>query len=197
MAKKSCDKSKYLRKSFIFLVSVIFIFFIVINLVPIVKKSMNANNVRFIGSNDTISIGNVLPLTDASGKNLSTVNVDKRVLNEVNFSVKGVGYKDVSVDYEIYLINNSSSDTINQNYIKVYLTDGNKNPFNYYASNAVPVYSSLRVSNDKPDGKIIYAGSIKGGEKQSFTLRLWLADNYIINNEDKNFEGMIAVRKVS
>ena len=150
---------------------------------------------EFVGDRNTVTIENTLPLTDVSGKSLDS---KEKIIDEVSFSVKGVGNKKRNVNYEIYLINtNVDMDRqINSGFIKVYLTDGDNKPFEFYSKNSVPAYKSLRVSNSQANGKIIYSGSVKGEEIQKFKLRVWLADNYVLNDSDRSFSGTILVKKV-
>ena len=76
------------------------------------------------------------------------------------------------------------------------MTNGDNKPFEFYSKNSVPAYKSLRVSNSQANGKIIYSGSVKGEEIQKFKLRVWLADNYVLNDSDRSFSGTILVKKV-
>lgn len=188
--------SKYFGKNYILVfIGVIFVFLFVF-FMPVIYNLDNNNDVRLIGNDNKISISNVLPLADVSGKNLNVDTINDKILNSLDFSIEGTGSTKKSVDYEVYLIGNSEN-TINTSYVKVYLTDNEDNPFNLYASNVVPTYRDLRVSNTKADAKIIYAGSIKGGERKDFKLRVWLADNYFINDSEQQFSGIIVVRRIS
>lgn len=186
------SSSKFANKSVYILLLAIVLSFGLICLIPGILNKMNSNDVEFIGDKNIVTISNVLPLTDVSGKSLDTKD---KIIDEVDFSVRGVGDKNKKVNYEIYLVNNNSDMEINPGFVKVYLTDENSNPFEYYSKNSVPAYKSLKVSNNRADGKIIYSGSISGTEVQSFKLRIWLADNYVLNDSDRSFSGTISVRK--
>ena len=129
--------------------------------------------------------------------NLDASNVRKEFLNEVAFSIKGIGNEEKAVRYEICLINEATEEEINSNYVKIYLTDNDNKPFNFYNGNAVPVYQSLRISEGSADGKVIYSDIIKGKEIKKFKLRVWLSDAYILNETDRYFSAKIVVRKVS
>lgn len=189
------SNSKFANKGVYILILAIVLSFAFICLIPSISYRINSDNVEFVGDKNTVTIGNTLPLTDVSGKSLDP---KEKIIDEVSFSVKGVGDKKRVVNYEIYLINtNTDTDRqINPGFIKVYLTDGDNKPFEYYSKNSVPAYKSLRVSNSQANGKIIYSGSIKGEEIQKFKLRVWLADNYVLNDTDRSFSGTIVVKKV-
>ena len=189
------SNSKFANKGVYILILAIVLSFAFICLIPSISYRINSDNVEFVGDKNTVTIGNTLPLTDVSGKSLEP---KEKIIDEVSFSVKGVGDKKRVVNYEIYLINtNTDTDRqINPGFIKVYLTDGDNKPFEYYSKNSVPAYKSLRVSNSQANGKIIYSSSIKGEEIQKFKLRVWLADNYVLNDTDRSFSGTIVVKKV-
>lgn len=187
------SNSKFADKSVYILFAAIILSCGLVCLIPNILYKVNSNNVSFIGDRNTVTIENKLPLTDISGKSL---DAKTGIIDEVSFSVKGVGKKNTEVNYEIYLINTNTDMQINPGFIKIYLTDGNNNPFEYYSKNSVPAYKSLNVSNSQANGKIIYSGSIKGEEIQKFKLRVWLADNYVLNDSDRSFSGTILVKKV-
>lgn len=186
------SNSKFANKSVYILLGAIILSLGLICLIPSILEKMNSNDVEFVGDKNTVTIGNTLPLTDISGKSLTA---KEGIIDEVSFSVKGVGDKKKSIYYEMYLINNSTGEEINPGFVKVYLTDGYNKPFEYYAKNSVPAYKSLKVSTKQANGKIIYTGNIKGGETQNFKLRVWLADNYVLNDSDRSFSGTIMVKK--
>ena len=189
------SNSKFANKSVYILLVAIILSFCLICLIPSISYKINSDNVEFVGDRNTVTIENTLPLTDVSGKSLDS---KEKIIDEVSFSVKGVGNKKRNVNYEIYLINtNVDVDRqINSGFIKVYLTNGDNKPFEFYSKNSVPAYKSLRVSNSQANVKIIYSGSVKGEEIQKFKLRVWLADNYVLNDSDRSFSGTILVKKV-
>lgn len=189
--------SKYFEKNYIlFFVGIVFTILFV-SFIPIICDFTNSNDVKLVCDNNKISISNVLPLTDVSGKILNIDSVDSKILDGLDFSIEGTGNKKKSIDYEIYLVGISLENSINPTYVKVYLTDKKGKPFNLYNTNVVPTYKSLRVSDTKADAKVIYAGSIKGGEKKEFKIRIWLDDSYFISDSKQQFSAIINVRKVS
>ena len=190
--------SRYFNKNtFLFVMSIVF-FFLVIIVIGLTKDKFNSNSnsVSLTGTN-SIHISNKLPLTDESGRTLDASNVDDDILNEIAFSVESTGDKNISSNYELYLESNENDDTIDPNYVKVYLTDGDGKAFKDYSGNEVMTYRNLRVSKSSASGKLLYSGTIFGNQKQEFKLRLWLDETYFLSDTKKEFNGIIKVKKLS
>lgn len=190
--------SKYFNKNtFLFVMSIVF-FFLVIIVIGLTKDKFNSNSnsVSLTGTN-SIHISNKLPLTDESGRTLDASNVNDDILNEIAFSVESTGDKNISSNYEVYLESDENDDTIDPNYVKVYLTDGDGKAFKDYSGNEVMTYRNLRVSKSSASGKLLYSGTIFGNQKQEFKLRLWLDETYFLSDTKKEFNGIIKVKKLS
>ena len=190
--------SKYFNKNtFLFVMSIVF-FFLVIIVIGLTKDKFNSNSnsVSLTGTN-SIHISNKLPLTDESGRTLDSSNVDDDILNEISFSVESTGDTNISSNYEVYLESDENDDTIDPNYVKVYLTDGDGKAFKDYSGNEVMTYRNLRVSKSSASGKLLYSGTIFGNQKQEFKLRLWLDETYFLSDTKKEFNGIIKVKKLS
>ena len=190
--------SRYFNKNtFLFVMSIVF-FFLVIIVIGLTKDKFNSNSnsVSLTGTN-SIHISNKLPLTDESGRTLDASNVDDDILNEIAFSVESTGDKNISSNYEVYLESDKNDDTIDPNYVKVYLTDGDGKAFKDYSGNEVMTYRNLRVSKSSASGKLLYSGTIFGNQKQEFKLRLWLDETYFLSDTKKEFNGIIKVKKLS
>lgn len=190
--------SKYFNKNtFLFVMSIVF-FFLVIIVIGLTKDKFNSNSnsVSLTGTN-SIHISNKLPLTDESGRTLDASNVDDDILNEISFSVESTGDTNISSNYEVYLESDENDDTIDPNYVKVYLTDGDGKAFKDYSGNEVMTYRNLRVSKSSASGKLLYSGTIFGNQKQEFKLRLWLDETYFLSDTKKEFNGIIKVKKLS
>ena len=190
--------SRYFNKNtFLFVMSIVF-FFLVIIVIGLTKDkcNSNSNSVSLTGTN-SIHISNKLPLTDESGRTLDASNVDDDILNEIAFSVESTGDKNISSNYEVYLESDENDDTIDPNYVKVYLTDGDGKAFKDYSGNEVMTYRNLRVSKSSASGKLLYSGTIFGNQKQEFKLRLWLDETYFLSDTKKEFNGIIKVKKLS
>ncbi|MCI6899442.1 MAG: hypothetical protein MR846_02490 [Tenericutes bacterium] len=190
--------SKYFNKNtFLFVMSIVF-FFLVIIVIGLTKDKFNSNSnsVSLTGTN-SIHISNKLPLTDESGRTLDASNVDDDILNEISFSVESTGDTKIASNYEVYLESDENDDTIDPNYVKVYLTDGDGKAFKDYSGNEVMTYRNLRVSKSSASGKLLYSGTIFGNQKQEFKLRLWLDETYFLSDTKKEFNGIIKVKKLS
>ncbi|MDD6941182.1 MAG: hypothetical protein SOV80_03135 [Bacilli bacterium] len=190
--------SRYFNKNtFLFVMSIVF-FFLVIIVIGLTKDKFNSNSnsVSLTGTN-SIHISNKLPLTDESGRTLDASNVDDDILNEIAFSVESTGDKNISSNYEVYLESDENDDTIDPNYVKVYLTNGDGKAFKDYSGNEVMTYRNLRVSKSSASGKLLYSGTIFGNQKQEFKLRLWLDETYFLSDTKKEFNGIIKVKKLS
>lgn len=190
-------KKLFKNSSFIFFLFII-ILFVIINLVPLLLAKTNKNDVKLIGPSQ-ITFGNTFPISDETGKIIDASNLKKNLLGEEAFTIVGTGDKNRKVNYEIYLIKEDSS-KIKEDYIKVYLTNNDKErtPFKYYAGAEVPVYRDLKVADVDPNGRIIYSGTIKGGEDKQFLLRMWVSESYsLLEDSDDSFTVDIKVKKVS
>lgn len=190
--------SRYFNKNtFLFVMSIVFFFLIIIVIVLTKDKfNSNSNSVSLTGTN-SIHISNKLPLTDESGRTLDASNVDDDILNEISFSVESTGDKKIASNYEVYLESEENDDTIDPNYVKVYLTDGGGKAFKDYSGNEVMTYRNLRVSKSSASGKLLYSGTIFGNQKQEFKLRIWLDETYFLSDTKKEFNGIIRVKKLS
>lgn len=190
--------SRYFNKNtFLFVMSIVF-FFLIIIVIWLTKDKFNpnSNSVSLTGTN-SIHISNKLPLTDESGRTLDASNVDDDILNEIAFSVESTGDKKIASNYEVYLESDENDDTIDPNYVKVYLTDGDGKAFKDYSGNEVMTYRNLRVSKSSASGKLLYSGTIFGNQKQEFKLRIWLDETYFLSDTKKEFNGIIKVKKLS
>lgn len=186
------------KDSTFILLLVIVLFFVIINMVPFILKATNKNDVKFVGESE-IKVLNTFPISDETGKIIKSLNVKEGLIGESVFKVVGLGDSSKDAEYEIYLVADKSN-KIKGDYIKVYLTNNDKNrtPFNYYGGALVPVYRDLVVSDVDPAGRVIYSGVIKGGEEKEFLLRIWLSESYsLLEEEEEFFKARIYAKKIS
>ena len=157
------------------------------------KKNVDNNSisVRFETS-DIIEIKNILPVSDSLGKSFTGEGTEEGVQGFVEFSVTNV--LDESVNYEVYLTKQESSNEIKDNYVKFYLTDFSDNPVSGYEGNLIPTYYSLAYMSDKPSSKLLYTGKLDAKSSNEFRLRIWLSDNYAISNFEESFKVDVDVR---
>lgn len=145
--------------------------------------------------NRNVYLENTLPVTDKIGRELDGVNSSTGIYGFKEFSIEN-NY-DKKVDYQIYLrVKNSCENIIDEDFIKLYLTDTNNNPLSGFENNKLPSYSSISSLNDKPDGKLLYTGSINKNSISKFRLRVWVSDLYSINRDKECFSFDIYVRSI-
>ena len=81
-------------------------------------------------------------------------------------------------------------------YVRMYLTDGDNDlPLLGYQDD-IPTYRELKISESNADGKQLYVGTLKNGEKKNFKLRMWLDEAYPITPEMKSFKIALFVKVV-
>lgn len=146
------------------------------------ENSINTGYVSFSyteSDTNVIKISNAVPISDANGKILSGEE------EMFDFSVSANFAGVTSIDYEIYAT--PIIQTIDSDYIKVYLTDQNDNPVGFYDDADVPTYSSLEDSSVE-GSKTIYTSSLtSSGEVNDYRLRIWVASNFNVPNESQQF----------
>lgn len=188
-------KRRAFNHSGLLFLGLIFVIFIVINCLPFVLKG-DPPDLLFDGQAE-VSILSKLPITDISAKELKLDTVQDGIIGYSEFSVKLPEDVKTEVKYEIYLDDISETETFKYDYVKVYLTDSEGNPYKQYLGNKVPSYKDLRVSLNDPSKKILLSDTIKLGEEKKFKLRIWLSDTYVLNNIEKEFKGKISVKTIS
>lgn len=170
------------REIFIIFMAILMIFSIVLLLVN--NKKVNKKDYLYITGNTKLKISNSTPMSDNIGKK------NKSKDYSINFKINGDKLISKKVKYEIFLKQINSVNYINDQYIKVYLTENNTNK---PLINKPISFNKLLGSNKDIDAKQLYMGSIKKGEIISVNYKMWLADTYTINNEKKDFEVMLGV----
>lgn len=169
----------------IFIIVMLIIVLLVVSLLCFTKKNTSNKNVLSLETKESnLKIKNSLTVSDEIGKN------NKKGSGYSNFIVKADKLKDKAVKYEIYLKQVNSVNAINPKYIKLYLTEKSTNR----SLLEKPVtFDSLKLARTDIGAKQIYTGNIKKNESISFELKMWLADTYTINSEEKSFEIMVGV----
>ena len=169
----------------IFIIVMLIIVLLVVLLLCFTKKSTSNKNVLSLETKKSnLEIKNSLTMSYEMGKNKEKGN------GYSNFIIKADKLKDKEVKYEIYLKQINSVNSINPKYIKLYLTEKSTNR----ALLKKPVtFDSLKLAKTDIGAKQIYTGSIKKKELISLELKMWLADTYTINSEEKSFEIMVGV----
>ncbi len=165
----------------------IIIFVIVLLLLFFGKKDYDDSAIALnhIVGEETIVIGNGLPMTDEMGKKLSISNFKKGTNGYIEFEVKSL--VNDRIKYEIYIKKDNHEVEIPLKYVKVYLVDEDNNELEYFDGSRVPTYYDLRLAEKNPSGKLLYSGSLKKNESKKFKLRMWVADTYELTPEEVNF----------
>ena len=128
--------------------------------------------------NNNISISYGYPISDS----FAIQNLDK--LDYMDFTVNGNSSdSNTSIGYEIYLTKNSGS-TLDENHIKVYLTDNNNEEIVKPA-----IYNGLEKATYKGvnNGKIIYQNIESGSFSHQYRLYAWIDSTYSQNEVHQTF----------
>ena len=184
------SKNSDLRKLVILLILFLFLFGVAIFVfMQIRKKETNPSLLKFSSESDSISISNMLPLSDDVGKKIESDGVNE---SYYDFSITSLSSK--SADYEIYLVREDQKNRLEPEYIKLYLTDNKNNPLKGFDGVKIPTFHDLRVASTDLDGRLVYSGTISPKKTQKFRLRIWVSDTYIITTDEKKFEAKLKVK---
>lgn len=121
--------------------------------------------IAFSNGNNYLNVENFYPVNDEIGM-ISPYYSD--------FTVNSTS-DDVNIKYEIQIVPNSDN-TIDTQYIKVYLTDQSDNEII-----TVKNYNDLSVASYNEDSKIVYTDTVLGSISKDFRLRVWIDENYVSN----------------
>ena len=202
---KNCNN--FYKKHFSTLI-IIFVFLLVISVIGVTfsiftwTSTGNTGNVVSTGSvtfsysesTNGILITNSLPISDAVGKTLQSGSEAGVVQGFFDFTLSATVVGNVAVNYEIYTDKQEVANEIDPEYIKIYLTNGDKEEaYDGYDLVSVPTYSSLPVSASDPSAKRLYAGTFTSTGSHDFRLRMWLADVYAVSAGTKSFEMKVNV----
>lgn len=146
-----------------------------------------------------LKLRDLLPVSDTLGKSFTGSGTVDGVQGYVEFSVKNLS--DKKATYEVYITEQDDFKKftkIRGNYIKFYLTNENDAPFSGFENKKLPTYNELPVLVDKPEGKLLYRGSLEGEKTENCKLRVWLSDSYAVSyaREEKEFIVKVNVRSI-
>ena len=150
--------------------------------------SLTTNGVTatFTAGNNEVSMGGAYPISDSYAIN-NLANLDC-----VDFTVSGSGNdsKNEYVTYEIYLTEKSGN-TLDSNYVKVYLTDDDDNyvagPFKYNS------LDNTLYSKDAETGKLVLSNSEINNFSDDYKLYVWVDEEYSQNDVSQTFSFYINV----
>ncbi len=162
----------------------IFIFFLlVIILFCLFFKSPNYEKPLFIKiSHNNITFNNSLPISDSLGKEMTYSKANKDIQGFSEIIINNPNEDKMSYSLVITKKNNSES-KINDNYVKIYLTDENNNPIKGFESEMIPSFPDLKIFRNDSMRRILYKGVIKKGEEKKYILRSWISDSYAISSQ--------------
>lgn len=131
-----------------------------------------------------ITLTNALPMDDETGKELEGEN------NTFDFTVTATikGSGKTTINYAITAVTTPATN-LNDDYVKVYLTDMNSSDSQILAPTVV---SSLdKTSSDEsgaPDGQyILESGTFDATTTNSYRLRMWVADNFSVGQSSETY----------
>ena len=184
-------------KYIVFLVVVILLLFVCsAGIVLLLKKEnpkVNEKDVSYVAETNTVIIKSIISVSEEFGKKLDEENGG--AFGYLHFDV--VNNSNEERNYQIYVTKlNTNIEEINSNYVTMYLTDKNNKALNGFTGNQLPSFNNLSYIENKPDSKELYTGTIKGNDKKSFILRVWLAENYVVSGEDESFSFEISARAI-
>lgn len=168
------------KYTFIFIVficafSILFIIFL--------KEKKNMKNgtndyleIKF-ESNDILKINNKLPLSDVLGKSIKYEDSLNGNVGFLEFSVINKSAKTRKYNITINK-RNVDSKMINDNYIKLYLTDINDNPLKGFSDNKITTYNELSYSKNNVENVVLYSDFAEKLSKNDYRLRVWVSDSY-------------------
>ena len=183
MAKKGLLK----KNNILFFVLLILLILLSFNLISFLysKDSNNKNYVVLDDSDNTISITNILPLTDESGRQIDNSKNDMVVYKKIVLSNKN----SKTSKYRL-LLDVDSNSTLDPKFIKILVSDKNDNILkNYDYTEAL----TLNKLDNKNNSYVLLSSKLKKGESTSYIIRLWVSTFYTINKEKENFYGNISI----
>lgn len=148
-----------------------------------------------------ISIVNAEPISDSVGKMLVESDVDKGIENGYfDFTISSSVSGD-AVRYEIYGVEDSSlPDAMDSEYVKVYLTNADTEEAMTGYTDVVPTFKSLPPADasQDDDARRLYYGSFDHGVGiHRYRLRIWVSDEYTLNDVTKTFQMKVNVKASS
>ncbi len=184
-------------KYIVFLVVVILLLFVCsMGIVLLLKKDapkVNEKDVSYVADSNTIIIKSIISVSEEFGKKIDEENGG--AFGYLHFDV--VNNSDQERTYQIYVTKlNTNPKEINSNYVTMYLTDKNNKALSGFTGNQLPSFNNLAYIDNKPDSKELYTDTIKANGKKSFILRVWLAENYVVSDEDDSFSFEINARAI-
>lgn len=191
---------KNLRYMCFLIVVIVFLFVCSAGMILLIKDAnerktppVEDGDVSFVADSNTIIIKNIISVSEVFGKTIDEENGG--AFGFLEFDV--VNNTNLDRNFQVYITRQTpTTKEINPNYITFYLTDSSNIPFSEYTGNKMPSYDDFSYIVDKADSKSIFTGMLKPNEKAHFILRVWIADNFVIGNEEESFSFEIGARAI-
>ena len=175
------NKTKFLLLLF-FIILIIFIIFLYFYK----SDSKNMNYVRFVDPTEKLEIESIFPITDYAGK-MSEVSKDKKNIF-YNFKIKN--FTEKTSNYKLLLKVKKHDNSIDDKYVKILLSNDKDEILPKYDKDS---YYTLDYLEKEDDCYVLYKSSLGALKETSYTLRLWISDNYKEEDLDKVFEAEIII----
>ena len=175
------NKSK-LFLSLLFIVLIVFLIF----LFSYKDSSKDLNYVRFVNPPERLEIESIFPITDYAGK-MSEVSKDKKNIY-YNFEVKN--YSEKRSTYKLLLKVKKHKNSIDDKYVKILLSDDNNQILSKYDKDS---YLTLDYLEKEDDCYILDKSSLGASKETTYTLKLWISDNYKEKDLDKVFDAELII----
>lgn len=179
-------------KLFAILLFIVIIILCLILFAFVFVSSKKSSSVQYISNVGIVTLKPIISVSDTFGKTIEETNGG--AFGYVEFKVKNTGQAKTNFQVFITLLD-SDDKLISPYYVKFYLTDENDNSISFYNNKDILTYVDLKVIDDLPNSKLLYTGSISADTTNSYRLRVWLDDAYVINNNlNKEFSFQIDAR---
>lgn len=145
--------------------------------------STSSINFSFNETTNGISLKNTIPMRDEVGKKLDKNNGESGYFDfNVSYNTSSASR---TVSYEIY-VTPSDSNTLDGKYVKIYLTDENDQPI---FEKSIKTFDELdRALTVNDESKQLYYGSLTKTDIKKFRLRMWISEDYPIENAPETFK---------
>lgn len=158
-----------------------------------VKNTITTGSITFnyIETSNGISLVDAMPISDEIGKKLKYAEQNNGYF-DFNVSCRIAGT--AKIQYEVYSTKEKVSNPIDDQYVKIYLTDGtNDNALSGY-DNEVPTYEDLKDALSVENAKQLYFGTFNSTGTQRFRLRMWVSDKYVVPSVSEEFKIKVNVQ---
>lgn len=185
----SSNNKKYLVT---LIIIIIFLFLMSLSIVLLLKNNrniVNEDDVILESDSNTIIIKSFLTVNDEYGK---TINDNSSgYYGYLEFDIKNI--TNSKRDFQLYMVKSDINiNEINEDYVKIYLTDYSENSL----LDSIYSFKSFANISDKPDSKLLYSGVLNSNGIKKYKLRVWISDNYVIQNNDEAFTFVISARAI-